>query len=365
MIAFMPNEALASGSRAAATKAPAEESLTTALARLESRWGSAAVRIASDVRYAAERSPGGVSRPQVDGALALAIRAQPAPELAIVGDPARAPDRGSLPDEIVPTGFARLDALLGTGGLPRGVSASFRGARSSGKTALALHCLAQAQARGGIAAFLDLCRIFDPLEAVGRGVDLRWLLVLRPADVGEGWALAAALVAGRQIDLLVVDLPGRLRASNEASLRRLAAHARRSSVRMIVLEPTGLPPPVHGALGESVAVRLELEQRAWLRAGRDIVGRCVSVNVSKNRFGPPGRETEIEIRYLAETEVEPALKRFSVRDGPLTVRHDRRAPAPIVRLPDASHSTRNPARDALPVPRLAPSLLSARGIPAG
>ena len=72
------------------------------------------------------------------------------------------------------------------------------------------------------------------------------------------------------------------------------------TVRMIVLEPTGLAAPVHGALAESVALRLELEQRAWLRAGRDVVGRCVSVNVAKNRFGPPGRETEIEIRYLAD-----------------------------------------------------------------
>ena len=123
---------------------------------------------------------------------------------------ARARPAAALPDEIVPTGFGRLDALLGTGGLPRGVSASFRGARSSGKTALALHCLAQAQARGGIVAFLDLCRIFDPLEAVARGVDLRWLLVVRPADIDEGWSLAAALVSGRQVDLLVVDLPATL-----------------------------------------------------------------------------------------------------------------------------------------------------------
>ena len=295
---------------------PTEAPLTTALARLESRWGSAAVRlgVASDVRHGAglggpQSRPG----PQVDGALALAIRAQPAPEL----EPTDVTRPTSLPDEIVPTGFARLDTLLGTGGLPRGVSASFRGARSSGKTALALHCLAQAQARGGIVAFLDLCRIFDPLEAVARGVDLRWLLVLRPQGVDEGWALSAALVAGRQIDLLVVDLPARLRASHETSLRRLAAHARRSNVRMIVLEPTTLAAPVHGALAESVALRLELEQRAWLRAGRDIIGRCVSVSVAKNRFGPPGRETEIEIRYLAETEMEPALNRFAIRDiGP-------------------------------------------------
>jgi len=269
---------------------PAELALGTALARLESRWGSAAVRV----------GVAAADRPQVDGALAL----EPAVE-------AVAP----LPTEILPTGFARLDALLGTGGLPRGVSASFRGTRSSGKTTLALHCLAQAQARGGIVAFLDLCRIFDPLEAVARGIDLRWLLVLRPQDADEGWALAAALVAGRQIDLLVVDLPERLRAGgHDASLRRLAAHARRSSVRMIVLEPQNLAAPIHGALAESVALRLELEPRGWLRAGRDIVGRCVAVNVAKNRFGLPGRATEIEIRYLADGEHAAALNRFATAD---------------------------------------------------
>ena len=176
-----------------------EAPLTTALARLESRWGSAAVRLGTSSKASADENISGLGGPETVGALALAPSAQPASE-----PETRA---AALPDEIVPTGFARLDALLGTGGLPRGVSASFRGARSSGKTALALHCLAQAQARGGIVAFLDLCRIFDPLEAVARGVDLRWLLVVRPADVDEGWSLAAALVGGRQVDLLVIDLP--------------------------------------------------------------------------------------------------------------------------------------------------------------
>ena len=294
-----------------------EAPLTTALARLESRWGSAAVRLgtspapASDVRNALgrgshdSRAAARSAAQETYGALAL----QPEPTPEEESRPA------SLPDEVVPTGFGRLDALLGTGGLPRGASASFRGSRSSGKTALALHCLAQAQARGGIVAFLDLCRIFDPLEAVARGVDLRWLLVVRPHDVDEGWALGAALVSGRQVDLLVVDLPSRLRASHEASLRRLAAHARRSAVRMIVLEPTTLAAPVHGALAESVALRLELEQRAWLRAGRDIVGRRVSVNVAKNRFGPPGRETEIDIRYLTDGENATAAERYATAVG--------------------------------------------------
>jgi recombination protein RecA len=275
-------------------------SLDTALAHLESRWGSAAVRLGTaptpQTHAAARRAA-----EETFGALAL----QPETEPEIESRPA------ALPDEVVPTGFGRLDALLGTGGLPRGASASFRGARSSGKTALALHCLAQAQARGGIVAFLDLCRIFDPLEAVARGVDLRWLLVIRPQDVDEGWALGAALVSGRQVDLMVIDLPARLRASHEASLRRLAAHARRSAVRMIVLEPTTLAGPVHGALAETVALRLELEQRAWLRAGRDIVGRRVSVNVAKNRFGPPGRETEIEIRYMTDGENDAAAERYA------------------------------------------------------
>jgi recombination protein RecA len=303
-----------------------EGTLTTALARLESRWGNAAVRVGTGFGPAAGRDlPTPQAAPQVDGALALASRAQPAPEL----DTPDATRPASLPDEIVPTGFVRLDELLGTGGLPRGVSASFRGARSSGKTALALHCLAQAQARGGIVAFLDLCRIFDPLEAAARGVDLRWLLVLRPSDLSEGWAIAAALVAGRQIDLLIVDLPARLRSSHEAALRRLAAHARRSSVRMIVLEPTRLAPSIHGALAEAVALRLELEQRAWLRAGRDIVGRCVAVTVAKNRFGPPGRETEIEIRYLAEGETEGALQRFAVREASPPASDMANVPIPI------------------------------------
>ncbi len=262
----------------------AEPALSPALARLESRWGSAAVRIGLG-----------------DGAGAHApAEAAPAAESA----------------EIVPTGFGRLDELLGSGGLPRGVSAAFRGGVSSGKTALALHCVAQAQARGAIVAFLDLARAFDPIEAQARGVDLRWLLVCRPQDAAQGWALAAALVSGRQVDLIVIDLPAGLRAGHEASLRRLAAHARRQGVRMIVLEPLGLAGPVHGAVAESVGLRLELEQRGWLRAGRDIVGRQVSVSVAKNRFGVPGRQAQIEIRYLADGEHSAALERFGTAEQP-------------------------------------------------
>ena len=271
--------------------------LASALARLESRWGSAAIRLGTGPSPAAVPPENGSL--QVNGALALAPLPGPLPSTA--------------GDEVLSTGFARLDALLGLGGLPRGASASFRGGVSSGKTALALHCLAQAQAQGAIAAFLDLSRAFDPFEAASRGVDLRWLLVLRPQAVDEGLALAAALLGGRQVDMLVVDLPSRLGGRHEAGLRRLAAHARRQAVRLIVLEPMAIGRALHGALAETVALRLELEQRAWLRAGRDVVGRCVLVNVAKNRFGPPGRQTELEIRYLADGDRQPATDRFARR----------------------------------------------------
>jgi len=256
--------------------------LASALARLETRWGSAAVRLGS-------------GRPVAHGSLALAVQPEPAdsPQPALT--------------DAVSTGFADLDALLGPGGLPRAASASLRGGRSSGKTSLVLHCIAQAQAQGAIAAFLDLGHVFDPLEAASRGIDLRWLLVVRPADPEEGFAIGVALLGGRAVDLLVVDLPERLAARHEAALRRLAAQARRTEARLVVLEPAALPQALHGALAESVGLRLELEHRAWLRLGRDVVGRRVGVNVAKNRFGPPGRQAELEIRYLADGEQAPAV----------------------------------------------------------
>jgi recombination protein RecA len=262
--------------------------LSGALAHLQTRWGSAAVRVGS----------GG---PRVNGALALA----PQP----VDEPLT--DGPELSRETVSTGFASLDALLGTGGLPRAVSASLRGARSSGKTTLALHCIAAAQAAGAIAAIIDIARVFDPLEAASRGVDLRWLLIVRPAEPEEGLAIAATLLSGRAVDLLLVDLPERLPLRHEGALRRLAAHARRTDARLIVLEPSSLDGPLHGALAEVVGVRLELEHRSWLRLGRDVVGRRVAVNVAKNRFGPPGRSTEIDLRYLDDGEHAPAVARSS------------------------------------------------------
>jgi recombination protein RecA len=195
-----------------------------------------------------------------------------------------------------------LDAILGPAGLPPEASVVVRGGPSSGKTTLALRCAAEAQASGDIVAWLDLGRSFDPVEAAGRGVDLRWLLVVRPGDTQEGLGLAGALLTGRCIGLLVVDLPARLRGRLEDQLRRLVAHARRVGARLIVLEPATVPGSLQAALAGSTGLRLELERKAWLRLGRDVVGQRTAVAVGKNRYGPPGRSVDLDIHYLTDGE---------------------------------------------------------------
>ncbi len=247
------------------------ESLNSALATLQTRWGSAAVRL-------------GDGRPAVHGALALAVLPDPDP-----GEPARRQPAGA-PAGVISTGFPALDAILGPSGLPVEASVAVRGGPSSGKTTLALRCTAEAQASGDIVAWLDLGRAFDPVEAIGRGVDLRWLLVIRPADAHEGLSLAGALLSGRCVGLLVVDLPARSRASLEDQLRRLAAHARRVGARLILLEPASLAGSLGAALAGSTSLRLELERKAWLRLGRDVVGQRTAVAVAKNRYGSTGSQ---------------------------------------------------------------------------
>jgi hypothetical protein len=263
-----------------------DPALASALARLEGRWGTAAVRLGNGRRFDAARDP----EPVTHGALALV------PELDTALEPAPSP-LTPIPAEVLSTGFPALDAVLGPGGLPRQASATLRGDVSSGKTTVALRCLAEAQQQGAIVAWLDLAEAFDPLEAVSRGVDLRWLLVLRPADPTEGFRLAGALLAGRAIDLLVIDLPSSLADRHDAILRRLTAHARRIGARLIVLEPPSLPGSLHGTLAELTSLRLELARQSWIRLGRDVVGQQTAVTVAKNRFGPPGRRVELAIHY--------------------------------------------------------------------
>lgn len=276
------------------------EPLRSALATLQTRWGSAAVRL-GDGRPAGSAAAAGGAAPTVHGSLALAALPDSHP-----GAPQPTPDslRG-----VISTGFPALDAVLGPSGLPVEASVVVRGGPSSGKTTLALRCAAEAQSSGDIVAWLDLGRAFDPVEAAARGVDLRWLLVMRPADVQEGLNLAGALLSGRCVGLLVVDLPARLRGRLDDQLRRLVAHARRVGARLVVLEPPTVAGPLQAALAGSTGLRLELERRSWLRLGRDVVGQRTAVVVAKNRYGPPGRSVDLDIHYLTDGERSLATHR--------------------------------------------------------
>jgi RecA/RadA recombinase len=336
------------------------EPLLSALATLRTRWGSAAVRLGNGGPVDAVM-PGRGTVPATHGALALVAL----PDLGPDAIPGEVRDQPEPQAGVVSTGFPALDAILGPPGLPREAIAAFRGGPSSGKTTLALRCVAEAQAAGAIAAWLDPGRTFDPVEAASRGVDLRWLLVVRPADVAEGFALGGALLSGRSVDLLVVDLPARLSGRVEGQLRRLVAHAHRVGARSIVLEPATVAPAIGAALSGITGLRLELERRAWLRLGRDIVGQRTEVVVVRNRHGPTGRSTCLDIHYLTEGERSIAAHRLASAEGSLPG-----APSAVIPLrpdePDAPVTVLNgptvtaPKPMTQPAPRLdAPHLIVA------
>lgn len=275
--------------------------VTAAVASLQARWGAAAPRIAE----------GGHVPRITEGALALAA-APKTPLEAPFEVPEQRPDPSG---RVVSTGFSALDAILGPGGLPRSASVAIRGDGSSGRTTLVLRLAAEAQATGAIVAWVDLARSFDPVEAVARGVRLEWLVVITPETLDEGLAIGGALLAGRSVDLLVLDLPGgRLAASDRPSavadrLGRLAALARRAETTFVVLEPSGGAGTLATAVAQATGLRLELARRSWIRLGRDVVGQRTEALVARNRYGPPGRRATLRILYADGGERDACLRR--------------------------------------------------------
>ncbi len=342
--------------------------LTTALESLEARWGSAAPRPGG--RHQA--GPAGVPGPVPAAAAALAGEHGGAVvgALATVPQPLEAPAAAppGVPS-IVRTGFAALDAILGPGGIPRAGSVAVRGDGSSGMTTLALRLLAEAQAAGGIVGYVDLARSFDPVEAVARGVRLEWLVLLTPVSLDEGLSMVGALLQGRVVDALVLDLPaagahdtagGGTRSSRAGPgiaerLRRLSALARHADALLVIIEPPGLPRRLGGVLEETAGIRLELARRGWIRLGRDVVGQRTEVVVARNRSGPPGRRAELRILYADGGDRDACLRDEGLlREQPLVIPPPH--PAHPDRMPGrTSHPSGALTSDATPPPPLAPS----------
>jgi recombination protein RecA len=234
-------------------------------------------------------------------------------------------ERGVLPMESISTGSISVDAAIGIGGFPRGRVVEVFGPESSGKTTLALSVIAQAQKRGGVAAFIDAEHALDADYARRLGVDIDNLLVSQPDSGEQALEIAEMLVRSNAVDVLVVDsvaalvpkaeLEGEMGDSHvglqarlmSQALRKLTAIVSKSKCCLIFINQIrekigvmfGNPETTTGgrALKFYSSVRVDIRRIASLKDGEEVTGARAKVKIVKNKCAAPFRMAEFDIDY--------------------------------------------------------------------